>query len=78
MLQFDELSFATRFVSVLISMVVATLCSFAEVMYHYTMRMHARAQQGLPQLPSRAPWWSLPIVVGSIVAASAGAAAPVR
>lgn len=78
MAQYSEFSFGTRFAGVLLSLVVATACSLAQVLYGASKRRHARAQAGKPPLPGGAPWWGMPIVVGSLVAASAGAAALVR
>lgn len=76
--QFTELSFVTRFTGVLLSLVVATGCSLAHVMHLAAKRAQARAREGKPPLAGGAPWWGMPIVVGSLVVASAGAAALVR
>lgn len=76
--QFPNLTFGTRFASVLLSLVIATACSLVEISYRAARHARMRVQAGKPPLSTTVPWWGMPVVFGSLVAVSAGAAILVR
>lgn len=76
--QYAEYPFGIRFTGVLLSLVVATAFGLARVMHVAAKRSQSHALAGKPPIPGGAPWWGMPVVLGGLVAASAGAAALVR
>ena len=76
--QFPGLTFPMRFQGVMLTMLVATAIAMAGVQAAVQRRLLKRAQRGLPPIDGHAPWWSAPVVLASLAAASAAVAVLIR
>jgi hypothetical protein len=76
--QFPGVSFRARFGFLMLAMVIATAIAMTAVIINAVRRDRRRAAQGKPPIEGSAPWWSMPFVLATVAAASAGVALLIR
>ena len=72
--RFEVLSYLERFIAVFAATVVAALISLVTVLVLSARERRRLAESGRAIGPGGAPWWGLPLVLGLLLAASAGVA----